>query len=236
MIAIPDTYKKKERIDPKTFISKELNIADRKRLRDCLVSAELTYQIAGEEMPSYIDADHNCVVIMFLDIRLRTLKDAAFVADIIQPMIKALCVIRFYDSTDEAYSFAVKRLSKQDSSQIVVADKVLSVPHPHGFPSQSSRLMDEHIAFDRIKNRADKLSFYKEMMVKAFIVSNPNLYNGIIALLDKPVWYGNTDGLFDKLTELKRLKDELEQCDLPAEKVKVNERIKKVIDKLEEIK
>lgn len=84
MLGIPEIYLKTQNVDVKTFIKKDLSIAEKKRLKESLKHVILTHQIYGEEIPSLITDEYNCQVVMFLDIEIESIKDAAFVGSIIQ--------------------------------------------------------------------------------------------------------------------------------------------------------
>ena len=128
MFDIPTRYASDSPIEPKTFIQRDMKKPEKDRIRDNLLEARLVWQIAGEEVPSFIDADYNCSVIMGLDIKLKSIKDSVFFAELVQHMVKAPCVIRFHDNASEVYSFAHKRLSHTDATQVVIVDRVETPP------------------------------------------------------------------------------------------------------------
>jgi len=83
MFDIPSRYAADNMIEPKTFIMRHMKKQEKDRIRDNLLAARLVWQIAGEEIPSLIDEIYNCSVIMGLDIKLKTIKDSAFFAELV---------------------------------------------------------------------------------------------------------------------------------------------------------
>ena len=234
MFDIPKHYAKNDIIDVKNFIAKDMKKPVKDRVRENLLSVRLIWQIVGEEIPSLINEDYNCSVIMGLEIRLKDVKDSAFFAELIQGMVKSPCVARFYDDNEEVYSFAHKRLSHTDATQIVIEERAETPPLSLAFPDKTAKKLKCVLAFGALLNKSDKLSLYLEATVKAFIVSNPKLYGGIEELLDRKLWYNREEiqGLFGKLLELSRLNAELKAEKLPGAKARLNGDIKKIIEGL----
>lgn len=231
MFDIPLRYITNNPIEPKTFITRDMKKPEKDRIRDNLLDARLIWQITGEEIPSLINEDYNCSVIMGLEIKLKTVKDSAFFVELVQHMVKAPCVIRFYDSKEEAYSFAHKRLSRVDATQVVIENRVETPPLSLAFPDKTAEKLKQNLAFGVLLNKTDKLSLYLEAMVKAFIISHPKLYSGIEDLLDRKLWYNREEilALFGRLLELQRLNAELKTEKLPGERAKLTGKIKKLI-------
>ena len=234
MFDIPTRYASDSPIEPKTFIQRDMKKPEKDRIRDNLLEARLVWQIAGEEVPSFIDADYNCSVIIGLDIKLKSIKDSVFFAELVQHMVKAPCVIRFHDNASEVYSFAHKRLSHTDRAQVVIVDRVETPPLSLAFPDKTADKLHRHLAFDALLNKTDKLSLYLEATVKAFIISHPKLYSGIEGLLDRKLWYNRKEilALFGRLLELLRLNAELKAEKLPGERARLNGEIKGILEEL----
>ena len=234
MFDIPSRYAADSLIEPKTFIARNMKKPEKDRIRENLLEARLIWQIAGEEIPSLINADYNCSVIMGLDIKLKAIKDSTFFAELVQHMVKAPCVIRFYDHADEVYSFAHKRLSHTDATQVVIENRVETPPMSLAFPDKTAEKLRKHLAFGVLLNKTDKLSLYLEATVKAFIISHPKLYSGIEELLDRKLWYNRKEimGVFGRLLELLRLKNELKAEKLPGERAKISGKIKLILNDL----
>ena len=236
MFDVPERYLKEQPIDVKQFIRRDMRKSEKDRVRAGLQSVSLVWQIAGEEIPSFMDEDYNCSVIMGLDVQLQSLKGVAHFAELIQHMVKAPCMIRFYDNAHEVFSFAHKRLSHTNSSQVVIVDKVLTPPLSIAFPEKTAVKLKQSLAFGALLNKSDKLSLYLEATVKAFIVSHSKLYNGIEKLVDEnsEVWYnrGEVLVLFEKLLKLQRLMTAARAEKLPGERARLNGEIKRVLEEL----
>lgn len=232
MFNIPTRYTADSNIEPKTFIIRDMKKTEKDRIRDNLLSARLIWQITGEEISSFINENYNCSVIMGLEIKLKAIKDSAYFTELVQHMVKAPCVVRFYDHANEVYSFAHKRLSQTDATQVVIVDRVETPPISLAFPDKTAEMLKRYLAFDALLNKADKLSLYLEATVKAFIISHPKLYNGIDDLLDRKLWYNHEEilTLFEKLKELLRLNAEIKAGKLPGVRAKLNGEIKRVME------
>ena len=231
---IPKQYAAESVIEPKTFVAKDMKKPVKDRILQSLLSARLIWQIAGEGIPSLINAEYNCSVIMGLDIKLKAIKDSAFFAELVQHMLKAPCVVRFYDNAEEVYSFAHKRLSHTDAAQVVILERVETPPMSLVFTDKTAEKLKRYLAFDALLNKSDKLSLYLEATIKAFIISHPKLYSGIEELIDRKLWYNREEMLvlFERLIELVRLKGELKAEKLPGVKAKLNGEIKRVMEGL----
>lgn len=231
MFDIPLRYAANSQIEPKTFIRPEMKKPEKDRIRENMLDARLVWQVMGEEIPSLIDEHYNCTVIMGLDIKLNTIKDVAFFAELAQRMVKAPCVIRFYDHAKEVYSFAHKRLSLTNTTQVVIVDRVETPPLSLALPGKIAEKLKQHLAFGALLNKTDKLSLYLEAAVKAFIIAHPRLYRGIEKLLEQKLWYNREDilALFGQLLELARFSVELKAEKLPGERAKLISKIKGLI-------
>jgi hypothetical protein len=234
MFVLPEKYHKNTPIDIKTFVKQADKKADKEKIRNDVVAVRLSWQIFGEEIPSFHSNDYNCPVIMGLDVQLKSMKTVANFAELLQHMVKAPCVIRFYDHAEEVYSFAHKRLNAHDSEEIVIVNRVETPRLSLTLPDKTAEKLKQYLAFDALLNKSDKLSLYLEATVKAYIVSNPKLFSGIDLLLDGKVWYNKeaTLVLFGRLLELERLKCELKSEKLPGVKVRLNGEIKEIIERL----
>ena len=234
MFEIPERYAINNVIELKNFITKDMKKAEKDRIRENLLEARLVWQISGEEIPSLINEDYNCSVIMGLDIKLKNIKDSVFFAELVQHKVKAPCVVRFYDHAEEVYSFAHKRLSHTDAAQVVIENRVETPALSLIFPDKTAEKLRQYLAFGALLNKSDKLSLYLEATVKAFIVSNLKLFNNIGSFLDKKLWYNKNEmfELFGRLKTLERLNAELKAEKLPGNKAKLNGEIKKVLEGL----
>jgi len=231
---IPKKYITENVIEPKTFVTKDMKKAVKDRVLQNLLSARLIWQIVGEEIPSLINEEYNCSVIMGLEIKLKDVKDSAFFAELVQHMVKSPCVIRVYDDNEELYSFSHKRLNHTDATQIVIVDRLETPPLSLAFPDKTAEKLKRYLAFNALLNKNDKLSLYLEATVKAFIISNQYLYSGMDSLLDSKIWYNRDEilALFGQLKELERLNMELKTEKLPGNRAKISGGIKKIMEGL----
>ena len=236
MLNIPEKYKIELEVKLKDFIPKELNQNDKRRIKDVIKSVRMTYQIAGEEIPSLVNEEYRCQVIQFYEIELENVKDANFIANTYQSLIKPLCVIRLYDSKDEVFSFADKRLSQTEENQIVVEDVYLSQRYPYRLPGEGIGKFYEYLAFDKIKNNTDKLAFYREWMYKIYILENKAAFAEVELLLKNDAWYSAAHAItiYHKYVELVRARDEVTKAQTNTEKIKANKAVKIAKDSLNE--
>lgn len=228
MFNIPDKYKVNQKIDTKIFIKKDLKQIEKKRLKESLKSIVLTHQLVGEEIPSIVNENYNCQVIMFLDVEIDNIKNASFIGDVIQQEIKPLCVIRIFDSSMERYYFAEKRLNMQDTSNIVIENKVITEESSIFFYDSWVEKLKDNLDYNRIVLRENKLFFYREMMTKAFIIGDLKLNETNEKLLNSSLWYSSTKvkNLLMYLKEIERLKLQLKKIKDTKEKVKINRELK----------
>lgn len=219
-----------------TMIPKDIKPNERKRLREGLLQIELTDQIQGEAVPSVINDDVNCQVIIFLNVKLKTIKSAQFISSVLQEKIKPYCVIRFYDQVSEVYSFAHKRLSKIDSEEIVIENMFLTKPMPVAINDEQKKLMNQYISYGAMLNKTTKHAFYLEMSIKTYIISNLKLYSQTKRILESKIWLNEDDirSTYKALISIEKLKNELLKADRAADKVSINGRLKEIMQQLNE--
>jgi hypothetical protein len=228
MFDLPKRFETNLEIKLKDFIPKNLNLEDKRRIKEAIKSAKMTYQIAGEEIPSMVNDEYRCQVIQFYEIELENIKDANFIANTYQSLIKPLCIMRFYGNKDEVYSFADKRLSQTEENQIVVEDVYLSQKYPYGLPGEGIGKYLEYLSFDNIKNKTDKLAFYREWMYKIYILEHKAAFSDVELLLNSNVWYSAASviGLYKKCAELVWARDASAKAQTNVEKIKANKEVK----------
>ena len=236
MFDIPKRFETNLDVKLKDFIPKELNPNDKRRIREATRSVKMTYQIAGEEIPSLVNDEYRCQVIQLYEIELENIKDANFIASIYQSLIKPLCIMRFYDSKDEEYSFADKRLSQTEENQIVVEDVYLSQKYPYGLPGEGIEKYFEYLSFDKIKNKADKLAFYREWMYKIYLLEHKTAFAEVELLLNNNAWYSASRAvaIYQKYVELVRARDSIAKAQINTEKIKANKEVKVAKEALEQ--
>lgn len=236
MFNIPEKYKIELEVKLKDFIPKELNPNDKRRIKEVIKTVRMTYQIAGEEIPSLVNDEYRCQVIQFYEIELENVKDANFIANIYQNLIKPLCVIRLYDSKDEVFSFADKRLSQTEENHIVVEDIYLSQKYPFGLPGEGMGKFFEYLSFDKIKNNTDKLALYREWMYKIYLLEHKTVFTDVEKLLINDSWYSASHAttIYQKYVELVRAREAASKAQTNVEKIKANKEIKEAKKALEQ--
>ncbi len=234
MFNIPEHYKTDVKLALKDFIPKDLKPEDKKRIKDAVKEVRLMYQIAGEEIPSIINNEYRCEVIQFYDMKLQTIKEAAYLASVYQNLIKPLCVFHIYDSQNELYSFAVKRLNQTDENQIVVENNILTENYPVGLPDSRRTRLLSYLDYTKIRNKTNKINLYKEWYYRTYMIMNESVYSKTELILDGNGWYDNEhmELLYTYYKKLVDTRGMLKKAVTGAEKVTLNKEIKKVMQKL----
>lgn len=234
MFGLAEKYTLNQKIDVKTFIKKDLKVADKKRLKESLKSVILTHQLMGEEIPSIINSEYNCQVILFFDIEIDSIKNASYVARIIQDELKTFCVINIHDKNVQRYFFAEKRLNLQDSNNVVIEDITSTKESSLFFYETWKEKLEENIKFNNIISRENKVAFYREMMTKAFIISELNLALEGNKFLESTIWYNSTKvkKLLEFLKEINSLKLLMKNNKNSKEKIDINKKIKFINEEL----
>lgn len=235
MFNLPDTYRVDIKVALKDFIPKDVNPSDKKRIKDAVKTVKLEYQIAGEEIPSVINQDYRCQVIQFYDIEVENIKNANFLAATYQNLIKPFCVLHMYDTKDEVYSLAIKRLSLADNTQIVIENSLVTQSFMLNVPDSSRDRFLAYVNFIQTKNKQDKVSLYKEWFYKAYLLQNERAYAKVDLVLESNFWYdsGRIAQIALKYMELVKQRESLKKAVTNAERMKVNKSIKTVIASLD---
>lgn len=235
MFNLPEKYILNKNIDLKDFIPKYIKPNDKKRIRDIIKTVKLTDQIAGEEIASVLNENYRCQVIQFYDIEIGNIKDANFIAATYQNIIKPFCVIHMCDGRNEVYSLAVKRLSHTDRMQVIVENSLVTDKYMMNVPDSSRDKFLEYMDFMQIKNRLDKVKLYKEWYYKAYMVVHAKAYVNTNIILEGNCWYDSdrTLRISQKYMELVQERNSLKKAVTNADKMKINKRIKVVLQELE---
>ena len=235
MFNIPEHYKTDVKLALKDFIPKDLKPDDKKRIKDAVKEVRLMYQIAGEEIPSVINDEYRCQAIQFYDMELQSIKDAAYLASMYQNLIKPLCVIRMYDSQDELYSLAVKRLNQTDETQIVIEYSILTEKYPVGLPDACRNRLLKYLDYMQIKNKTNKVNLYKEWYYRTYMLMNEKAYANAELILDGNGWYDSNrmELLYSYYKKLVDTRGMLKKAVSNAERMNLNKEIKKAIQDLD---
>ena len=236
MLSLPQKYRKDAPIAKVTFVKgAQLSGNDKKRFETSVEEIRLMYQIEGFDIPNLVNDEYNCQVIMFLRIKLKELRQAAFIAKIVQKCIAPLCVIEFTDGVSAVYSFADKRLNKQNERSFVIEEEYVTDKLPLGFQNDLKTLFSLYIDYETILNRNNKHSYYLEMMCKAFLVFNHGLFKSDAQFLDSKLWYDDNKLAIclPLMKKLKAAKLSAAKATTVADKSAYNKQIKQYIKELE---
>lgn len=235
MFDIPEQYKVQVKIALKDFIPKDLKPEKKKRIKEAIKDVSLAYQIAGEQIPSVMNNEYRCQVIQIYDIEVRNIKEASFIASTYQSIIKSLCVLKIHDAVSEVYSFALKRLSQVDNSQVVILDDECSEVFQTMLPDRQKERFFEYMSFNKIINKTNKVNFYYEMFTKEFMLKNEKAYSNMELILERPVWYdfNRIVRIYSLLKTIVDNKEIISKTTNNVEKIKINQEIKNSLEKLE---
>ncbi len=210
MLGLPKNYEQRKRFNKKLFISKDESLNIKKKIKDSLLKISLVGQVQGNNIPSLVNENFNASVIMFLEVEVDNIKNAKFLNEILQELLKAFAIIKFYDYRgNNVYGFGYKRLSKNDKSEIVLESSFVSEVFIEELFDETLELFEEYINFSNIKNTNNKLYLYEEIMVKAYVISNKNLWGKWRNILESNIWYNHSkiNEIFKLLREVKDIKD-----------------------------
>ena len=238
MLSLPQKYRKDAPIAKVTFVKgAQLAGAEKKRFESSVEEIRLMYQIEGFDIPNLVNDEYNCQVIMFLRIKLKELKQASFIAKVVQKCIAPLCIIEFTDGSNAVYSFADKRLNKQNERSFVIEEEYVTDKLPLDFQNDLKTLFSLYIDYETILNRNNKHLYYVEMMTKSFLVFNQSMYSGSLKLLDSQLWYNDEKLIIclPLLKKLKMLKQSAAKAKTIVERSTVNKQMKEIIQQLEEL-
>lgn len=238
MLNLPNIYKEKKRLNKKLFIPKNESTSVKKRIRNSTLKAMLVGQIKGEDIPSVVDETYNVSVIMFLDIEIDDIKNAAFINNILQEMLKAFAIIRYTDSKGNmVLGFGYKRLSKVEQNEVVLENDFITDLFTEHLCDEVNGLLTEYITYDKLKNTINKLALYSEIMVKSYIISNKNLWSKWKEILDSNIWYAHskTMKIYDLLRETKEIKNKQLKVNSTADNIKLNKELMKLYSEMEEL-
>ena len=237
MIEIPKKYEIGKKIPIKDFILSTLSPDTRKKVKEIVSKVVLAYQISGEEILSVRNEIYECRLIQFYDFEVNDIKKAGYISEIYQGLIKSPCIIRIFDKSKEVYSFGLKRLNQNDRNEIVLEESFISDSYSKVLPSLEKKSLEKVISFENVINKTNKVNFYLEIYAKAFILKNQKLYMKSKELLDKPIWYDekNMRETYELFRDMVKLREKIDKLTLTSEKVKHNQELKEIMEKLEKI-
>lgn len=234
MFNLPEKYKINKKIATRNFISKGLNADEKKKIKSILKNVILAYQVSGEEIPSVIDENNNCQVIMYLNVEIDNIKNASYIANTIQPQLKCLAVLNIFDKNMQRYFFANKRLSLQDKNEIVITEITSTKESSLYFYEKWRVCLEENLSFQNIILKENKITFYKEMMTKAIIINNDDLNIKKDKLLKSVIWYNTrkVQEIFESIKNLEKCKLQAKAIKETSERVMMNKEIIKINDEI----
>ncbi|WDH95756.1 DUF4391 domain-containing protein [Paenibacillus urinalis] len=235
MLGLPSEYAIDKSIQVSTFMTSDLLPKEKKRFKESVESIKLAYQIAGESIPSLINDQYDCQALLFFEVQLNKLKDASFICDIIQKLVKPLCVIRCYDVKGmQTYSIAHKRLNLQDRSQVVIEDSYLTAISSSQLTDDMVTLMNDYAAFEKIRNKANKMTLYIELMTKAYIISHLLVWSRSKEMLASKAWYNVSDAhlIFDCYKRIIQLQKDKKAATTISDQSKYNSELKNIFNQL----
>ncbi|MDD4127477.1 MAG: DUF4391 domain-containing protein [Methanomicrobium sp.] len=234
MFGLPKDYEKGIVTDKNRFPLSHLKPAERKRFRQSLRSLTLDSVVIDDIIPSYESETDSVKAVQFFSADVESIRSSSFISGILQRMIKTPCIIRFTDGREELYSFALKRLNLQDKNTIVVTDEFLTNPLSCGVSGEDDRLIQEFAGWDFVVNKTNLYSWYLEMMVKCYIITNRRMWSGMPGLLSSNVWYNSEDvfAMYGCVKHLVKLTEERRNSDTVGNSARLNSELKDIYDKL----
>lgn len=237
MLGLPKKYGQRKKFNKKLFIPRDESLNIKKKIKDSLLKISLVEQVKGNEIPSLINENFNVSVIMFVEVEVDNIKNAKFLNEILQELLKAFVVIKFYDYRgNNVYGFGYKRLSKH-GNEIILENSFVSEVFTEELFDRTLELFEEYIDFPNIKNTNNKLYLYEEIMVKTYIISNKNLWRKWRSILESNIWYNHskTNEIFKLLKEVKEIKDKQKKTVNLKENIEENKELMRIYGDMERI-
>ena len=142
--------------------------------------------------------------------------------------------MKIHDKNTQRYYFAEKRLNLQDNNNVIIENIVITKESSIFFFDDWVERLEEYLKFSNIILKENKLFFYREMMTKAFIISELNFDLEGNKLLESNLWYNSrkVKEVLINLKEIEKLKLQLKKIKDVKEKVSVNKEIKNLNEKI----
>lgn len=235
MLGIPHECLVTRSVDVKRLPLGDMKPGERNRFRGAVRELKVAAVLTDKVLPAYHLEGHFVQAAQVFEVRVDSLRSAAFVCGVLQRMTKTLCIIFVRDDRQEQVSFALKRLNLQDASETVVTDEFLSVPRVSGVAGSGWELMERFAGWGSVMNMTSLYSWYLELMVKCYIITHRNVWSGMEGLLSSKVWY-NSDEVLSMFSDLKRLvglSEERGRSLSMGESVRLNGELREVYERLE---
>lgn len=234
MYNIPEKYKKESVINKENFIPKEETAQNKKKIRENLKKVRLKYQI-DRDIPNLIDKNYNIQVIMILEVELKSMKYVEYINEVFQRILKGYVIIKYIYDDNVALGYGYKRLNKQDKNEIVLEDSFVTEEFEEMFLFDNYLLYEKYLNFNNIKNKNNKLEFYMENMVKAYIISNRDKLREYKIILDSNIYYSleSTFKLYKIVVDIVDINIRLKNKKITGEKMELNKKLVSLNKELE---
>ena len=234
MYNIPEKYKKESVINKENFIPKEETAQNKKKIRENLKKVRLKYQI-DRDIPNLVNNDYNIQVIMILEVELKSMKYVEYINEVFQRILKGYVIIKYICDDNVALGYGYKRLNKQDKNEIVLEDSFVTEEFEEMFLFDNYLLYEKYLNFNNIKNKNNKLEFYMENMVKAYIISNRDKLREYKIILDSNIYYSleSTFKLYKIVVDIVDINIRLKNKKITGEKMELNKKLVSLNKELE---
>lgn len=229
MNSLPSEYICEQKITKEAIISALEDSKHKKMVRDCISKIVLVGNIQDESIPSVLDEDFNVQAISIMELEVKDKRCIGELSRVLQRTIKNYAILKFTFNNKHVISFALKRLSKKNANDIVVDTMIITDEI-----ELNNEIYNKYINYKNILNKSNKILFYREVMVKCFIISNRDLYNDFESLLCSSLWYENERVIevYKLFMELDSLMKKKKGAKEHREIVEVNGTIRKITERL----
>lgn len=226
---LPNEYKCEQKLTKEAIIKGLDDSKHKKLIRESVSKVSLVGNIQGESILSVFDEDFNVQAISIIEVVVKDKNCIGELAKALQRTIKNFVILKFIFEDKQVISFALKRLNRNNINEIVI-DTLITT----NVIEINDLLYNKYIDYKKILNKSNKILFYREVMLKAFIISNRDFYNDFEKLLESNLWYKNESvvSVYKYFSELILLGKKRKQVKEQREMVEVNNNIKRVITDL----
>lgn len=229
---LPSEYKCEQKLTKEAIMKGLEDSKHKKLIRECVGKVTLVGNIQGESILSVFDEDFNVQAISIIEIVVKDKKCIGELSKVLQRTIKNFVILKFIFEDKQVISLALKRLNKNNINDIVI-DTLITTDEI----GINDLVYNRYIDYKNISNKSNKILFYREVMLKTFIISNRDAYNDFEKLLESSLWYKNESVvvLYQQFSELILLNKKRKQVKEQREMVELNNKIKKTIKELSDI-
>lgn len=238
MYNLPVKYQINKVLDKSNFIPKKETKANKKRLRENILKVKILGQIEGEEIPIYLTETYNVMVIMLLEMKIKNIKQAEFINNIIQGELKVFTIIKFIDEEENiVFGYGYKRLNEVNKQEIVLEKTIVTKKFRESILDKEYSFYQKYLDVEGIRNRNNKLDFYLESMLKAYLISNKDYVKNWQKIINSNIFYSRKNILktMEIITLIINLKDKKRKIKLTSEKIEINKNLIKLSKELEEL-